>query len=115
MCIRDSPYWINSIEGDAIQQGKSVLVASSENATRGLLMHLLKIDPAEIVNIEIPTGLPLVFDMRHRCLKLLEGDFNSYNFGKAAELLFTPCEIPDEDYGELDLELPQTADAVAAP
>jgi len=65
-------------------------------------MHLLKIDQSEIINIEIPTGLPLVFDMRHKCLKLLEGDFSDHNFGKAAELLFTPCEIPDEDYEELD-------------
>ena len=63
----------------------------------------LQIPKEEIVNIEIPTGLPLVFDMRHKCLKLLEGDFTTYNFGKGAELLFTPCEIPDEDYEELDL------------
>ena len=53
---------------------------------------------------QIPTGLPLVFDMRHRCLKLLEGDFTQYNFGKAAELLFTPCEIADDEYEEM-LEL----------
>jgi len=100
---RTIPYWIHTIEGQAIAQGKSVLVASSENAIRGLLMHLLQIPKSEIVNIEIPTGLPLVFDMRHRCLKLLEGDFTTYNFGKAAELLFTPCQIPDEEYEELDL------------
>ena len=116
--MRPRADWVNSIEGEAIKQGKSVLVASSENAIRGLLMHLLHIPQSEIVNIEIPTGLPLVFDMRHRCLKLLEGDFSQYNFGKAAELLFTPCEIPDEDYDELDLEpmrAPRTADAAAAP
>ena len=55
-------------------------------------------------HLQIPTGLPLVFDMRHRCLKLLEGDFTQYNFGKAAELLFTPCEIADDEYEEM-LEL----------
>jgi len=101
---RTIPYWVNSIEGEAIKQGKSVLVASSENAIRGLLMHLLKIPTTEISNIEIPTGLPLLFDMRHRCLKLLDGDFTDYNFGTAADLLFTPCEIPDEDYEEIDLQ-----------
>ena len=37
------------------------------------------------------------------CLKLLEGDFSDYNFGKSADLLFTPCQIPDEDYEELEL------------
>ena len=67
-----------------------MLVASSENAIRGLLMHLLEIPEEEIVNIEIPTGLPLIFDLRHKCLKLLEGDFDDYNFGKSAERLLTP-------------------------
>jgi len=100
---RTIPYWVQSIEGHAISQGKSVLVASSENAIRGLLMHLLKIPTEEISNIEIPTGLPLVFDLRHKCLKLLEGDFRDYNFGKASEVLFTQCEIPDDEYDELDL------------
>lgn len=96
----------------AVAKGKSVLVASSENAIRGLLMHLLKIPTEEISNIEIPTGLPLIFDMRYKCLKLLEGDFHDYNFGKGADLLFTPCEIPDDEYDELDLS-PIEADALA--
>jgi hypothetical protein len=60
-------------------------------------MHLLEIPSDEIINIEIPTGLPLVFDARHRCLKLLEGNFTSHNFGKSAELLFTPCRVDDDD------------------
>ena len=66
-------------------------------------MHLLNIPTDQISNIEIPTGLPLVFDMRYKCLKLLDGDFNDYDFGKGAELLFTPCQIPDDEYDELDL------------
>ena len=81
---RTIPYYVNSIEGEAIAAGKSVLVASSENAIRGLLMHLLKIPQDRISDIEIPTGLPLVFDMRHRCLRLVEGDFSDYNFGKVS-------------------------------
>ena len=32
---RTIPHWINRIEGDAIKQGKSVLIASSENAIAG--------------------------------------------------------------------------------
>ena len=50
---RTIPYWINNIEGMAIKQGKSVLVASSENAIRGLLMHLLDIPKERISEIEI--------------------------------------------------------------
>ena len=51
--------------------------------------------------VEIPTGLPLVFDLRYKCLRLLEGDFSDYNFGKAGELLFTPCAVPDEEYEDV--------------
>jgi 2,3-bisphosphoglycerate-dependent phosphoglycerate mutase len=101
---RTIPYYVNAIESNDIKQGKSVLIASSENAIRGLLMHLLDIPKEEIIKIEIPTGLPLVFDMRYKCLSLLEGDFSDYNFGEAAELLFTPCTIPDEEFDELEFE-----------
>lgn len=45
---RTIPYWIDAIERNAIAEGKSVLVASSENAIRGLLMHLFSIP-------EVPT------------------------------------------------------------
>eukprot|EP00322_Chrysochromulina_rotalis_P013564 CAMPEP_0115869974 /NCGR_PEP_ID=MMETSP0287-20121206/22082_1 /TAXON_ID=412157 /ORGANISM="Chrysochromulina rotalis, Strain UIO044" /LENGTH=700 /DNA_ID=CAMNT_0003324671 /DNA_START=45 /DNA_END=2147 /DNA_ORIENTATION=+ len=108
---RTIPYFVNNIEGNAIAKGKSVLIASSENAIRGLLMHLLDIPTDRIVDIEIPTGLPLIYDLRYKCLRLLEGDFYDYNFGKAAELLFTPCEIPDDEYDELDLSPMQEQDA----
>jgi len=96
---RTIPYWVHSIEANAISAGKSVLIASSENAIRGLLMHLFDIPPHKISGIEIPTGLPLVYDVEQRCLSLLEGDFSDYNFGKSGELLFTPCVLPapDED------------------
>jgi len=40
---RTIPYWLETIEKKGIDEGKSVLVASSENAIRGLLMHLLGI------------------------------------------------------------------------
>jgi len=86
---RTIPYWTDTIVTDAIDTGKNVLVASSENAIRGLLMHLFNIPVARISEIEIPTGLPLVYDVRNRCLRLLEGDFSTYNFGKSGELLFT--------------------------
>jgi len=98
---RTIPYWTDTIVTDAIDTGKNVLVASSENAIRGLLMHLFNIPVARISEIEIPTGLPLVYDVRNRCLRLLEGDFSTYNFGKSGELLFTPCQLPDDAYDDV--------------
>jgi len=95
---RTIPYWSETIDKNAIQAGKSVLVASSENAIRGLLMHLLDIPEERIAEIEIPTGLPLMYDYQNRRLSLLEGDVDSYNFGKGgAELLFgcIPADVYD--------------------
>lgn len=40
---RTIPYYANCIVPDSIAQGKSVLIASSENAIRGLLMHLCEV------------------------------------------------------------------------
>ena len=53
--------------------------------------------------MEIPTGLPLVFDLERKCVKLLDDgkrDSNplvKYNFGTAPDLLFRPCDLSDED------------------
>ena len=40
---RTIPYYANCIVPESIAQGKSVLIASSENAIRGLLMHLCEV------------------------------------------------------------------------
>jgi hypothetical protein len=34
-------------------------------------------------------------------LRLLEGDFSAYDFGRSGELLFTPCELPDDAYDDV--------------
>ena len=46
----------------------------------------------------------VVADSAGRCGPQFEGDFSDYNFGEAAELLFTPCTIPDEEFDELEFE-----------
>jgi len=84
---RTIPYWEKEILPDVVA-GKSVLVASSENAIRGILMHLFDLPKEKIVEIEIPTGLPMVVDFEHGCLRLLEGEAADYDFGKSGELLF---------------------------
>lgn len=40
---RTIPYYVDKIVPDSIAQGKNVLIASSENAIRGLLMHLCEV------------------------------------------------------------------------
>ena len=40
---RTIPYYTDKIVPDSIAQGKNVLIASSENAIRGLLMYLCEV------------------------------------------------------------------------
>jgi 2,3-bisphosphoglycerate-dependent phosphoglycerate mutase len=67
---RTIPYFKERIARDAVDQGKRVLISSSENAIRGLLMHLCEIPPEEITGLEIPNGLPLIFDIKSKCVKV---------------------------------------------
>jgi 2,3-bisphosphoglycerate-dependent phosphoglycerate mutase len=100
---RTIPYFTNVILPHSIDKGRNVLIASSENAIRGLLMHLCEIPPHRIHEVEIPTGLPLVYDVKRKCIHLLDdgsGDENllaKYNFGSSPELLFRPCELLESD------------------
>jgi len=103
---RTIPYFKERIAREAVDQGKRVLISSSENAIRGLLMHLCEIPEEEITGLEIPNGLPLIFDVKSKCLKLLDDGtgrdpLEVYNFGKAAKYLFRPCQnedgTPDEE------------------
>jgi bisphosphoglycerate-dependent phosphoglycerate mutase len=45
---RTIPYYTDIIVPNSISQGKSVLIASSENAIRGLLMHLCEVLAPEL-------------------------------------------------------------------
>jgi hypothetical protein len=97
---RTIPYFKERIFQDAVSQGKRVLISSSENAIRGLLMHLCEIPEEEITGLEIPNGLPLIFDVKSKCVKLLDDGsgrdpLEVYNFGKAAAYLFRPCQNED--------------------
>jgi len=103
---RTIPYFSHQIVPEAINMGKRVLIASSENAIRGLLMHLCEIPEEKIVELEIPNGLPLIFDVKSKCVKLLDDGtgrdpLEVYNFGNAASYLFRPCMnedgSPDEE------------------
>lgn len=60
---RTIPYFRSVILPNSIDKGKNVLIASSENAIRGLLMHLCEIPTERIHEVEIPTGLPMVYDV----------------------------------------------------
>ena len=56
------PYWYDSIVPD-LAAGHTVLVAAHGNSLRALVKHLLDISDADITELNIPTGVPLAFEL----------------------------------------------------
>ena len=56
------PYWHDSIVPD-LREGKTPLIAAHGNSIRALVKHLDDISEDEIVGLNIPTGIPLVYEL----------------------------------------------------
>jgi 2,3-bisphosphoglycerate-dependent phosphoglycerate mutase len=56
------PYWHDTI-APAIRSGKRVVIAAHGNSLRALVMYLDRIDEQTIVELNIPTGIPLVYEL----------------------------------------------------
>ena len=56
------PYWYDAIVPDLLT-GATVLVAAHGNSLRALVKHLDEMDPDEVVGLNIPTGIPLRYDL----------------------------------------------------
>ena len=56
------PYWESDIVPD-LTSGKTVLVTAHGNSLRGLVKHLDDIPDEEIAGLNIPTGIPLVYEL----------------------------------------------------
>ena len=56
------PYWRETI-APVIVSGKRVLIAAHGNSLRALVKYLDGISDAEIVELNIPTGIPLVYEL----------------------------------------------------
>ncbi|MBW8878399.1 MAG: 2,3-diphosphoglycerate-dependent phosphoglycerate mutase [Acidobacteria bacterium] len=56
------PYWHQTIVPD-LQAGKRVLIAAHGNSLRALVKHLDDISEEKIVGLNIPTGIPLVYEL----------------------------------------------------
>lgn len=66
-CLKDVverllPYWEKEILPD-LRAGSTVLVAAHGNSLRALVKHLEKINDTDIAALNIPTGIPLVYDI----------------------------------------------------
>jgi 2,3-bisphosphoglycerate-dependent phosphoglycerate mutase len=66
-CLKDVvarmlPYWYDVIVPD-LRAGRRPLIAAHGNSLRALVKHLKDISDDEIVGLEIPTGVPWVFEL----------------------------------------------------
>ena len=66
-CLKDTvarflPLWHETIS-PAIRQGQKVLIAAHGNSLRALVKYLDNIPEGEIVELNIPTGMPLVYEL----------------------------------------------------
>jgi 2,3-bisphosphoglycerate-dependent phosphoglycerate mutase len=60
--VRALPYWYDAIVPD-LRAGKTVLVAAHGNSLRAIVKHLDQISDEAIANLNIPTGIPLRYDL----------------------------------------------------
>jgi 2,3-bisphosphoglycerate-dependent phosphoglycerate mutase len=66
-CLKDTvarflPYWQETI-APAVKAGKKVLIAAHGNSLRALVKYLDGISDEDIVGLNIPTGVPLVYEL----------------------------------------------------
>lgn len=66
-CLKDTvsrviPYWENVILKD-VKAGKNIVVAAHGNSLRALVKYLDDISDEDIIELNIPTGMPLVYEL----------------------------------------------------
>ena len=73
-CLRDTvtrflPYWNETI-APAVKSGQNVILSAHGNSLRALIKHLDHISDQQIVDLNIPTGIPLVYELDNNMLPL---------------------------------------------
>ncbi len=76
-CLRDVvgrllPYWQDAIIDD-LRAGRSTLVVAHGNSLRALIKYLDGIGDAEIAELNIPTGMPLVYELDRGFMPVVRG------------------------------------------
>ena len=66
-CLKDTverflPYWESDI-APAVRRGERVLISAHGNSLRALVKHLDGIPDQDIVGLNIPTGIPLIYEL----------------------------------------------------
>jgi 2,3-bisphosphoglycerate-dependent phosphoglycerate mutase len=94
-CLKDTvarfvPYWEKTI-APTIKSGKKVVIAAHGNSLRALVKYLDNIPDKEIVELNIPTGIPLVYELDDN-LKSIK----SYYLGDADEIAKAAASVANQ-------------------
>src|SRR5690606_3578435 len=84
-CLKDTverfvPYWKETI-APTVKSGKRVIIAAHGNSLRALVKYLDNISDEEIVELNIPTGIPLVYELKEDLTPI-----RSYYLGDTEEI-----------------------------
>jgi len=60
--VRMLPYWYDAVVPD-LRAGRTVLVTAHGNSLRALVKHLDGLSEQEVVGLNIPTGIPLLYEL----------------------------------------------------
>jgi len=66
-CLKDTvarflPYWHETV-APVVRSGKKVIIAAHGNSLRALVKYLDNVSDEDIINLNIPTGVPLVYEL----------------------------------------------------
>ncbi|MEM0492450.1 MAG: 2,3-bisphosphoglycerate-dependent phosphoglycerate mutase [Candidatus Thermoplasmatota archaeon] len=64
-CNRTIPYYERYIQQD-LKKGKNILIVAHGNSLRSIIKHVEQIPDKDIPNVEIPTGLPILYTFDDR-------------------------------------------------
>ena len=78
-CLKDVidrmvPYWMSDIVPD-LKAGKTVLVTAHGNSLRALVKHLDGVSDDDIAELNIPTGIPLVYELDDNFTPIKPGEY----------------------------------------
>jgi 2,3-bisphosphoglycerate-dependent phosphoglycerate mutase len=66
------PYWYDAVVPD-LRAGRTVLVTAHGNSLRGLVKHLDGLSEEAVVGLNIPTGIPLLYELDEHLTPLTAG------------------------------------------
>jgi len=94
-CLADTvarfmPYWEQAI-APAVRRGERALIAAHGNSLRALVKHLDGISDEDIVGLNIPTGIPLVYELDDDLSRI-----RSYYLGDQEEIRKATQKVADQ-------------------